>query len=279
MGYVSTYQAIAPGFNLVAESWLKPFMALWARKTHPTRLIDNIPLSFDAPQEDEFAVANFSPHSSMHVFTFPRRASVFFERYALFQQVDAQARAEWMQVYLDILRKATICSNGKRLVLKNPANTGRVPILLDMFPQAKFIHIYRNPYKIFLSTRFVYDTILPRSQVQSIGPDQVEEYIFDFYLRLMKKYLLDRDSIPSDNLVEVRFEDLEIDPVGQVRCIYNQLNLPGFDGLEKGINAYLDSISDYQKNRYFLDKATIEKVNQRWDFAFDTWRYERLDPG
>jgi hypothetical protein len=276
MGYVSTFQAIAPGFSLVAEGWLKPFMAWWASRAHPTRLIDNIPLSFDAPQEEEFAIANSSPCSSMHVFSFPRQAGTFFERYALFQHVDGQAYAEWKRVYMDILRKATLGSNGKRVVLKNPANTGRIPTLLELFPQAKFIHIYRNPYKVFLSTRFVYNTILPTSQVQSINPDQIDEYILDFYSRLMHKYLLDKDSIPPNNLIDVRFEDLEIEPVGQLRRIYDHLDLPGFNDLEKSLNAYLDSIAGYQKNRYILDKVIIEKVNQRWGFAFDAWGYQRL---
>ncbi|HID25565.1 MAG TPA: hypothetical protein EYP23_03780 [Thermoplasmata archaeon] len=42
-------------------------------------------------------------------------------------------------VYL--LKKVMVYRNGKQLVLKNPANTGRVKLLFEMFPKAKFIHI------------------------------------------------------------------------------------------------------------------------------------------
>lgn len=44
-------------------------------------------------------------------------------------------------------------NKGKQLVLKNPPNTERIPYLLEMFPKAKFIFIYRNPYVLFYSIR------------------------------------------------------------------------------------------------------------------------------
>jgi hypothetical protein len=78
LGYVSTFQTIAPGFCLVGGTAIKSLLAKMAKKAHPTRLIDNIPLSFDAPQEEDFAIANMSPYSFLHLFTFPRQAPYFF---------------------------------------------------------------------------------------------------------------------------------------------------------------------------------------------------------
>ncbi len=278
LGFVSTFQGIAPGFCLVGERWIKPLLALWAHKTHHTRLIDNIPLSFDAPQEEEFALGNLSPHSSLHVYTLPARASHLFERYALFTGLSPQALDAWTEIYLGVLRKATFRAGGKRLILKNPANSGRIPALLALFPEARFIHIYRNPYDVFVSTRWTYRTVLPRSQVQDIGADQVEAYVLGFYARLMSKFLADKALIPAGNLVEVRFEDLEAAPLAQLRRIYEGLRLPGYAAAEPAFRAHVAATADYQKNRYHLTDEDIAQVNRHWHFAFDAWGYERREP-
>jgi hypothetical protein len=278
LGYVSTFQGMAPGFCLVGEKRIKPILAKWAQKTHPTRVIDNIPLSFDAPQEEEFAVANMSPHSSLHTFTLPGEASHFFERYALFCGLSDQDFVEWTETYLTVLRKATLRAGGKRLILKNPANSGRIKTLLELFPDAKFVHIYRNPYDVFLSTRWVYRTVLPRSQVQEISQDQVDAYVLKFYVQLMQSFLADKAFIPAGNLVEIRFEDLEVAPLDQLRRLYEELSLPGFAEAEPAFRAYVASIADYQKNSYKLIDDVIAKVNQHWKFAFEEWDYAAHEP-
>jgi hypothetical protein len=196
----------------------------------------------------------------------------------LFDDLPEQTLAEWKEIYLTVLRTATLSAGGKRLVLKNPVNSGRIRKLLELFPDAKFIHVYRNPYRVFLSMMWVYKIVLPRSQVQKIGPDQVEAYVLRFYNLLMQRFLADKALIPAGNLVEVRFEDLEAAPLDQLRRVYESLNLPGFAEAEPAFRAYLASIAGYQKNQYELTDEVIAKVNRHWQFAFDAWGYTRLEP-
>jgi hypothetical protein len=278
LGFVSTFQGIAPGFCLVGEKRIKPLLAKWAEKTHHTRLIDNIPLCFDAPQEEEFALANLSPHSSLHLFTLPAQAQRFFARYALFDGLSEEALQTWAEMYLGVLRKASLRADGKRLVLKNPANSGRIQMLLALFPDARFIHIYRNPYDVFLSTRWVYQTVLPRSQVQEISAEQVDALVLGFYAQLMQIFLADSALIPEGNLVEVRFEDLEVAPLAQLRQVYEGLRLPGYAEAEPGFRAHIASTANYEKNEYELTDEVIAQVNEHWQFAFDEWGYDRLEP-
>jgi len=278
LGYVSTFQAIAPGLCLVGEKRIKPVLGRKAQRDHPTRLIDNIPLLFDAPQEEEFAVANLSPYSFIHAFSFPRRAPDFFQRYVLLRGLTETALAEWTAIYLTILRKATLSTGGKRLVLKNPANGGRIRTLLNLFPDAKFIDMYRNPYDLFVSTRNVWRTVLPRSQLQGISSDQIEAYVLRFFSQLVQNLLVEKALIPPGHLVEVRFEDLEVAPLAEVRKVYEGLGLPGFAEAEPAFRAYLASVADYQKNAYKLNDEIIAKVNRHWQFAFDEWGYDRLEP-
>ena len=278
MGFVSMFQALAPGFCLVGQGFIKKIVAYWLEKSHPTRLIDNVPLRIDAPQEDEFALANATPYSFLHVFSFPRQAADLFARTTLFRGISPEDRAEWAARYLEILRKATLLADGKRLVLKNPAHSGRLRAILELFPEAKFIHICRNPYDLFLSTRRLWEVVLPRSQVQTIDAGEVDRLILQFYAQLMQQYLADRSLIPAGNLVEVRFEDLEAAPLAEVRRIYEALGLPGFAAAEPALRSYLASVADYHKNHYELTADVVELVNQHWSFAFEAWGYPRLEP-
>ena len=273
LGYVNTFEAMAPGFCIVGEKRVKPLLARIMQATHPTRVIDSVPLSMDAPQEEEFAIANMSPHSFLHAFTYPWRATDFFERCVLLRDLSERNLAEWKTAYLVILRKATHRLGGKRLVLKNPANSGRIRKVRELFPDAKFIHMVRNPYDVFLSTMWLHKMVLPRSQLQTIDLDQIEAHVLRSYTRLLQAYLVDKASIPAGNLVEIRFEDLEADPLAELRLVYERLDLPGFPAAEPALRAYISSIADYRKNRYELDAETIAKVNTQWRFAFDEWGY------
>jgi hypothetical protein len=277
-GFVTTFQTLAPGFCLVGQGIIKRIVANWLEKGHPTRLIDAVPLRIDAPQEEEFAMTNVTPHSFLHVFSFPRQAADLFARTTLFQGISPDALAEWSACYLEILRKATLHANGKRLMLKNCADTGRIWALLDLFPDAKFIHIYRNPYDLYLSTRRLWEVVLWRSQLQEIDPAEIDRLILQFYPQLMQQYLADRELIPAGNLGELSFEELEADPLAETRRIYEALGLPGFAEAEPAFRAYLASVADYQRNEYELTADVIDLVNRHWSFAFDTWGYQRLDP-
>ena len=276
LGYLTTFQAMAPGLCLVGDSWLRPLLGAIAHRIHPTRLIDNIPLLFDSPQEDEYAIANQSPFSHVHLFTFPQRAIELVERYAMFQGLPEGALLDWRQLYLGSLRKASFKAGGRRLVLKNPAHCGRLKEVLALFPEARFIHIYRNPYQVFQSMRFTYRAVLPYAQVQEIDAEQVDACILHTYTRLMRQFLADKSLIPPGNLIEVRFEDLETDPLGILKGIYQALRLPGFEQALPAFRAYLASVADYQKNRYEIDGKTVAVVNQHWDFALQAWGYPKV---
>lgn len=280
LGCVSMWQAFAPGLCLIDERVLKnPFNRV-AKKMHPTREIDNIPLSLDNPEEEDLAIANMSPYSYLHMYSFPRRATYFFERYVTyFDNLPESIISQWRGIYLTILRKATLKAGGKQLVIKNCADSARIKPLLELFPNAKFIHIYRNPYNIFRSTQHLYRVVMERAQLQEVGQNEHENWVLLFYSQLMQKLLADKALIPAGNLVEVKYEDLDKEPIAQLRKIYETLGLPGFAEAEPAFRAYLDSIAGYQKLAHrTLDDNAIAKINSNWQFAFDALGYKHIEP-
>ncbi len=178
----------------------------------------------------------------------------------------------WKEAYKTVLRKATFRAGGRRLLLKNPVNTGRISLLLDLFPDAKFIHIYPNPYVVFCSTLHFYQKMLSLIHLQEVSREEIEADIFLFYTALMRKFWAEKALIPRGNFVEVKFEDMEADPLAELRRIYTTLDLPGFaDGTP--FRAYIAAQRDYRKNSYPLGEEIIEKVNRHWKFAVEAWGY------
>src|SRR5262245_57705461 len=123
-------------------------------------------------------------------------------------------------------------------------------MLLDLFPHAKFVHLQRNPYAVFLSSKWTFQVNYEMHRLQCPRPDHLDDWILRQYRTMYEVYFEERKLIPPGNLVEVRFEQLEEDPLGQLRRIYAVLGLPEFGRVEPAIRHYVDSIAGYKKNTF-----------------------------
>lgn len=269
-GVVSTFQAIAAPMFLIGRGRLE---GLITRGVPATRPMDNMAVSLDLPQEEEVALANTSHLSSVHHLSFPRRTRAYLEKFSTLQ-LTASELARWERAYLDVLRKATLASEGRRLVLKSPTNLGRTAALLRLFPDAKFIHIVRNPYVVYQSMAHLYRTMLPICQLDDADPTEVAAAIRDSYAAMMRQYMNDRQLIPNGHLAEVRFENLEQNPMAELERLYAELSLPGWEQARKPIGDYLRTLSGYRKNTHRIDAETIALVDREWGFAVQAWGYE-----
>ena len=267
---VTTLQCIAPTFFLLASTLPRGSLNGLVPATRP---MDNVRIALDLPQEEVVAVANTTHMSYLHHLSFPRNAERLHRRYALMDGLDDRERRHWEQAYLGIVRKATFHGNGRRVVLKSPTNLARIPHVLRIFPGARFVNIVRNPYTVYLSLVNMFRKLVPQHQVQDIEWDAMERSIVHAYQGNMKRYLRDRSLISPDRLVEIRFEDLESEPIPVLRHVYEKLELGGWDAARSSMSEYLDTLGSYEKNRFDVDAAAVRRVNAEWKFALDEWGY------
>ena len=269
LGYISSFQAFLPksslGIHEILESQLKK---IWPE----VRMMDNVTYSPDVPEEEEYALGNLLTLSFYHCWYFPKNMKKCFKQSVLLDGISESQRNKWKDAYIRILRKASFIWGGKRLVVKNPANTARISVLLEMFPDAKFIHIYRNPYDVYASTKNFYEKLLPRYKFQDVTDEEIKKNIFIFYRELMQRFFDSMSAIPPENFVEIKFEDFEVNEIEELRRIYRQLNLPGFEEAEENFRRYIDSHSSYKKNEYVLDENTRREIELHWKFAIDRWQ-------
>jgi len=272
-GFASMYQSMTADYFVKPPAFLRGLMGGMIPNRRP---MDDVKVALDEPQEEELGLMRTSTVSFNHAYNFPLAARRVFDHCVLFEGAP-RAEGQWKRAYRDFLRRLAISQEGRRLCLKNPPNTARLRQILDLFPDARFIHIYRNPYVVYDSTLHLWKSLLPHWSLQKHDPAELPEIVLDFYRRLMERYFADSPLIAPGRLSEVRFEELEARPLEELERIYGELQLDGFTAARRNIETYAQSLADYRKNRYDYDPEKARRVRERWGFTIDRWGY--LPPG
>ena len=269
--YVSTLQTMAPGLFLGYEKFVRRILEKGLPEKRP---MDDLELNPDLPYEEEYAVANLCPYSFYHGWYFPRKIDDYFTKYVLFDGVKKDIIDEWKKTYEYLLKKITYKYKKKRVMLKSLINTARIKLLLELFPDAKFIHIYRNPYSVYLSTWKLYKQILPIFSFQHIDSDQLDKSIIEIYKILYKKFFEEINLISKDNFVEIRYEDFVETPVHILAIIYKKLGLEGFKESKPAFEKYVEKHKNYKQDVYELTEEIKENIYREWEFAFKKFGYK-----
>ena len=271
-GHTTTYQTVFPHLMLFGQPFFKFWMNIFIPSHRPT---DGMELTPDTPQEEEFALSNSMPFSYYDFWYLPKRMMDYCDRYLTFENITPEEETAYKEAFLKIVKISLWNTGGTQYLSKNPPHTGHVKALVDLFPNAKFIYLMRNPYTVFESTRSFFTQTIAPLKLQDVSDDDIEMNAIHVYPRLYRAYQKQKAFIPEGNLYEVRFEDFEHDAYGTTMDIYAKLQLPGWDEAEPAIRTYIESKRGYQKNQYEYKPRTIQLVNEYWGEAIDDWGYER----
>ena len=270
-GYLKNHQAFTMNFSLLSLDRLNKILSIFVPGKRPQ---DDVKVTLDDPAEEEQPFCTMTTRSSIHSFWFPHNKS-YFTKYHLFEDISEKEKDAWKRDYLFLLKNIAYYSKKKRLLLKNPHNTGRVKELLELFPRARFIFIHRDPYTVFRSTKKLYNRMISSQMMQHCSQREIEKFILEDNARILQKYLRERDLIPEGQLVEIGFDQLENRPMETMARIYRDLDLDHFEDARPAMQAYLDSVKQYKRNKYRpLPPAKRKKINSAWDFWFKEFAYQ-----
>ena len=270
--YANTFECGFPSTFLLLErfSWLlKPMI-------DKTRPMDGMALRFTLPQEDEVAtnqLCGLSPYLQIAVMTKFSTFRPYFE----FNEEDCppDEKRRWQTSFLHFLRKVQYKHGYKPLVIKSPVHTARIPLLLEMFPQAKFVYCHRNPYEVFQSACHMADTYYWFCYLNRVKEEDIMNFIVEQYKLLYSAYTRDRKLLDDSSLFEVPFELLDRDPRRVIRDLYHQLNLPSYDAMRLAMDDYLSTeIKGFKKNAHkSLSRDMKDLVRREWKESFGTFGY------
>lgn len=267
----STFQCFAPHHFLVTEWAFRRFFT-WLLPQH--RPMDNMQTGWDRPQEDEFAMLNLGYPSPYRRIAFPDQPPPDVQ-FLDTESVDWQAADQWAQGLQRFLL-AVSCQTQRPLIVKSPTHTGRVATLARTFPGAKFIHISRDPRALFPSTVRLWKSLdqVQGLQVPSGSDGEIEDYVIHCLKVMYDAFHRQREQIAADHLIDIRYEDLVSDPVGQVERIYRQLHLGGFDPVRETLQQWAETEHrDYQTNRHRLPADQEQRIRAEWADYFQRYGY------
>ena len=240
-----------------------PFMRPFIEPRLPaTRLIDNVEVRGEDPTEDEIGLANTGPLSYLHAFYFPSRFAHDYREGLLHLGVPRR-RARRERAIVRYVRNM-----GRRgaapLLLKNPAYTANVEMLVRRFPAARVIHIHRDPVEVFASARRAFRITLDEMALQDPSGVDVDAVILDTYPKVMAGLRRASASLPPDVFAETSLDELTSAPGPALRRLWHQLDLPGgAAACEKAI-AYCADKSGHRASRARVTASDLRLLRRHW---------------
>jgi len=258
-GFPSTYACMNPSHFVLTEGWGSGHRGGQQQTKRP---MDSMSYSWASPQEDEFALLALgapSPYESLIVPSLMRNPAALVDlcRHSSVEQ------KRWGEVFQRFLLLLTV-QQGRRMVFKSPPHGFKLPLLLSMFPLAKYVIIERNPYEVFASNLKLWRTLLDLYAVESWSSDEIEQFVLRAYLLHEEAIAEGRTNTSTTRLAFVRYEDLVADPISQMGRLYGELDLGNYEKARASVEQYAANAAGYVRNRFTLSTAQRARVEQSW---------------
>lgn len=269
--YPNLYQATAPQIFLTTERWASPLVRAFVPGK---RLYDDMSQTLETPWEDETALCGLTMLSPLMALVFPSETDGY-RRFLTLRQVSPREREQWKSALLWFMRKLTLRYR-RPLLLKSPPHTARLSLLLELFPDARFLHIFRDPYAVVASTCHMLRTFSRVMRLEKDGRESLEENVITDFREMYAAFYAARPGIASGRFAEVRFEDLERHPLEELDRIYRQSGLGDFAAVRPAMEDYLRSVSHHRKGSYRpLPQASRARIAGELESIFRQWGYAR----
>jgi hypothetical protein len=135
---------------------------------------------------------------------------------------------------------------GERWILKSPQHLEQFGPLIDTFPDATVLVTHRDPVSVMVSmgTMLAYSA---RTSHDPVDPQAIAGYWGDRLETMLNAALRDRDLLPTERSMDVRFDRFMADDLGTVRRIYELAGQPLPPASEAAIAGY---VASHQRDRH-----------------------------
>jgi hypothetical protein len=247
-------QTVIPEHVLFSTKYYAPILK---RALPESRPMDMVALSPFEPQEEEFALIRMGSVSPIEKLIFPSGKCYFLKDYDQYVPTGKRLKL-WKKNLITFYKKITL-ETGKQIVSKNPYHTMRMELLAEMFPGAKFIHITRDPLVVVPSTIRMWNKVAVENDMKR-GWNEPSVSDTVSVLRDFRNYVITARHKLNSPVSDIQFEDLENDPIGELKRIYSELDLFWSDEFERAVLQFLEANRNYRKGNYELSREDEELI-------------------
>ncbi len=253
--FPSTQACFHPHYALFASQ-------LPASASAVRRPTDEMLIMASTPQEDEFALFCLGAPSPYEAFLFPHALHDLLTRSDPRFLSHSETR-DWERVFGDFLKIVTLLGDGRRIVLKSPPHSMRIPTLLRLFPAAQFVHIVRHPAAVYSSSVDMFRTMMSLYGIGTpLDNAGINEVLVRSIPRLESAIVESVQGLPPGQYVCLSFESLLANPLRAIERIYDELGLNDFGAQKERLMNNLAGRASYRPNRYALSPGDSERLSE-----------------
>jgi hypothetical protein len=268
----NNYQCFTPRHFLLSERWCTQFLNFPRR-----RPMDNMDMGWHEPQEDELALCVLGFPSVFRNNAFPKHPKRYLESLTM-EAVSRRRVKRWQRGLLEFVRYLNLRYR-RPLVLKSPPHTGRIRTLLEIFPNARFMHITRSPMEFIPSTMHLWKALNQTNGFQKETENvDCQDYVFECYRRMYDGFHAQKPSIPERNFCQIRFDELISDPLNTLRDAYEKLRLADFEEVAPTLDQFMQRRRNYQRNSHAVPPRLAAVIRQRCADYIEQFGYESVAP-
>lgn len=249
------FQVAIPDGFMVSHAYYTPIFNSMVEAHRP---MDNVKLGMDEPQEDEYALYRLTDQSPLERIVFPINHDYFLKDFDAFIPPPEKI-SRWSLAITKFYKKLSF-KTGRRIVSKNPFNSMRIPLLIKLFPDARFILIGRDPLDVVPSTINMWNIILKQNALNHNFKTPSVKDVTLFMEKMHLQSIQDLQQLKKDRFTMVIFENLERKPVETLQEVYARLNLPFTPDFQKNLENFLTENSGFTKNSFSLTAAERQQI-------------------
>lgn len=261
-------QSVIPEHFLFSSKYWMPVLKILLPKKRPMDEIEMKPL---APFEDEWALIRMGSETPLLKVFFPTSRLKFMSEIGEFLP-EGKNLLIWQKNLLLFLKKITLQTQ-KQVVIKNPFHTPRLSMLADLFPGARIIHIVRHPYRIIPSAINTWNIVAHENAFKEGWKSPSVGEVADLMNQFWNSVTEHKNRFGVNEFTEIRYEDLENNPVKELKRIYDQLNLPFTAEFENNIIRFLEENKHFKKNKFTLSQEEKTVINDKLKHYFHNYHY------
>jgi hypothetical protein len=187
------------------------------------RAMDRVIVNWMTPEEDAYAVSLLAG-DGWRLRLFPREPQETSQ-----EMMMIGIPRQTFQQALRIFSQKLVALHGKPILLKSPAYTGCIKELLEVFPEARFVTLFRHPERQAASFLAMHESGNPFWATLQWPNRSPPEKLLSYIKWSLNNYFETRGLIPAERLLEVRYENLVAAPLETLA------NIRSFLGIEPAI--------------------------------------------
>lgn len=212
------------------------------------RPMDDVAVSPDSPQEDEFALLALGVPSVYRAFLDPRRLTAL--EVCLDQDYWLGAQSEgWLEIWCEFLARACVQGSGP-LLLKSPNHIYRLEAIARRFPRARHVWVLRDPHETLFSNRRMWLAMFQRYALWPWDEEALDAFLAQAFLAAAKS--LDRASEVAGpaRICAIAYSQLIQSPLETIEQVNARLSLGEWAGAANAIRTRIAASTAREPARY-----------------------------